>query len=335
MESWQILLHLAAHFNWDTQQIDVKTAFLNGLLPEDETQYIRQPVGFEETSKQDWVWKLERSLYGMKQAGRIWNKTMNAKMIEWGFTWLSSESCVYYRCTSTGIIIATVHVDDFLSIASTKEENERFKCQMREAWTISDLGDARFVVGIAVDWDRPHRAVFLSQPSLIDRIISQFGQTNASPLSIPMVPGLKLRCVTPSSLSDSDRHALSKFPYCSLIGSLLYLAVSTWPDISYAIQQLSQFLDCFSFEHWNAAIHVVHYLKGTWNIRLQLGGLNALSLVGYNDSDYANCPDTRRSVGGYAFSLGSGIVSWNARKQKTVAASSCEAEYIAAFNAAK
>jgi hypothetical protein len=149
-----------------------------------------------------------------------------------------------------------------------------------------------------------------------------------------MVPGLKLHQVAPSSLSTSYCAALAKFPYRSLVGSLLYVAISTHPDISYAVQQLSQFLDCFSFEHWNAAVHMVCYLKGTQDLQLHLGG-KTLGLVGYSDSDYGNCLDMRRSVGGYAFSLGSSIVSWNAKKQKTVAAFTCEAEYIAAFNAAK
>jgi hypothetical protein len=206
---------------------------------------------------------------------------------------------------------------------------------MRQVWTISDPGDVQFVVGIAVEWDRPNHTVRLSQIALMDRIISQFGQADASPLSMPMAPGLKLRRTDLSSLTDDDCHTLSKLPYRSLVGSLLYLAVSSRPDISYAVQQLSQYLDCYSYAHWNAAVRVVRYLKGTRSLRLHLGGSHDLNLTGYSDSDWANCLDTRRSVGGYAFSLGSGIVSWNARKQKTVAASSCEAEYVAAFNAAK
>jgi hypothetical protein len=92
MESWCILLPLAAHLGWDAQQIDVKTAFLYGLLPEEETQYMQQPPGFEEPNKKDWVWKFEHSLYGMKQARKIWNQTMNIKMTDWGFTRLSTSA---------------------------------------------------------------------------------------------------------------------------------------------------------------------------------------------------------------------------------------------------
>ncbi len=104
MESWRVLLHIAAVLGWDAQQIDIKTAFLYGLLPVNETQYMEQPEGFEEPGKEDFVWKLQRGLYGMKQAGRIWNKTMNESMLSWGFTRLSCESCIYYRKNATGIV---------------------------------------------------------------------------------------------------------------------------------------------------------------------------------------------------------------------------------------
>lgn len=338
MESWRILLHLAAAKGWDASQIDVKTAFLYGLLPEDETQYMQQPEGFEEAGKETWVWCLLRGLYGMKQAGRIWNQTVNDNMISWGFTRLACESCVYYRKTDLGTTIVALHVDDFLAIASCKSENDRLKAQMRKIWTISDLGLPRFVVGIAVEWDRKNSLVRLSQTSLIDKIILQFGQKAATPLSLPMDPGLKLRRVDRSTLSHDEINTLQKTPYRSLVGCLLYLAISTRPDIAYAVGQLTQFVENYTGIHWAAAIRLVRYLKGTRDLKLTLGGKfenGPVDLVGFTDSDWANCIDTRRSVGGYAWSLGSGVVSWAARKQKTVAASSCEAEYMAAFESAQ
>ena len=335
MESWRILLHIAATLNWDAQQIDIKTAFLYGLLPEDEIQYMEQPKGFEEQGKEEWVWMIQQGLYGMKQSGRIWNQMMNEQMLSWGFTRLSCESCIYYRSSDSGTIISAVHVDDFLSIASNKDENERFKNQMRDVWTISDLGAVRFVVGIAVTWDQPNHTVMLSQTALIDKIVSQFGQKNASPAPVPMDPGLKLRRADYKKLTHEELEQISKLPYRSLVGCLLYLSIGTCPDITYSIQQLSQFLNCYTYAHWNAALRVVCYLSGTRNFKLHLGGENSISLLGFTDSDWANCLDTRRSVGGHAYTLGSGVVSWQAQKQKTVAASSCEAEYVAAFEASK
>lgn len=335
MESWRILLHIAAALGWDIQQIDVKTAFLYGLLPDNEIQYMEQPSGFEEPGKEDHVWVLQRALYGMKQAGRIWNQTLNDAMIGWGFTRLSSESCIYFRCLMTGIVIAAVHVDDFVSIADPPSENKRFKEQMETVWTISSLGEAKFVVGIAIARDRLTHTVQLSQTALIDKIVKMFGQSEAHPSSTPMEPGLKLRRPDTSSLSWQDKESLAKLPYRSLVGCLIYLTVGTRPDIAYAVQQLSQFLDNYSYAHWNAAIRVVRYLKGTRELKLTLGGPPTVNLIGFTDSDWANCLDTRRSVGGYAFSLGSGLISWSSRKQKTVATSSCEAEYTAAFEASK
>lgn len=332
MESWRILLHIAAAKGWDATQVDVKTAFLYGILPEDETQYMNQPEGFEEEGKEDWVWLLVKGLYGMKQAGRIWNRTVNEKMLSWGFKRLECESCIYFRSTDQGTIIAALHVDDFLSIASSKAENDRFKDQMRQVWTISDLGTPRFVVGIAVEWDRLNHTVKLSQTALIDKVINQFGQKDASPLSLPMDPNTRLRCVDRTALSSDELRILERTPYRQLVGCLLYLAISTRPDIAFGVQQLTQYLDCYTTLHWNAAIRLVRYLKGTRDLRLQLGGKEeTIKLTGFTDSDWASCPDMRRSVGGYAWNLGSGVISWAVRKQRTVAASSCEAEYMAAF----
>jgi len=140
MKSWCVLLHLAASRGWHAQQIDIKTAILYGMLPENEVQYMEQPAGFQEIGKETWVWKLQHGLYGMKQSGRIWNKTLNEQMLLWGFTRLACEPCIYYRKSDTGTIIAAVHVDDFLSISTSRDENERFKAEMRTVWKISDLG---------------------------------------------------------------------------------------------------------------------------------------------------------------------------------------------------
>ena len=121
MESFRLLLHIAASLDWDMQQFDVKQAFLHGVLEPDEVQFMAQPEGFEVEEKENWVWRVEKGLYGMHQAGRIWNKTMHDKMIAWGFHRLDCEYCVYARDDNTGSVLTAVHVDDFVSIASTKK----------------------------------------------------------------------------------------------------------------------------------------------------------------------------------------------------------------------
>ena len=189
-------------------------------------------------------------------------------------------------------------------------------------------GPIKFALGIAVE--RNASEICLSQTSFIDRIVAQFGQTDAHPVETPMIAGLQLRrpdklVPTPPEVEEWS----ARTPYRELVGSLNYIAVATRPDIAYAVGRLASFLDCYREEHWAAAIRVLRYLKGTRTLSLVLGGSGPLSLSGYSDPDYANCKDTSRSVSGYCYSLGSGMISWRSRKQRTVADSTCYAEYTA------
>lgn len=151
-----------------------------------------------------------------------------------------------------------------------------------------------------------------------------------------MDPNTKLRRIDRGTLSHEERLAMDKTPYWQLVGCLLYVAISTRPDIVFGVQQLTQYLDCYTSAHWHATICLVRYLKGTRDLQLHLGGSDSdAKLTGYTDSDWASCPDTRQSVRGYIWSLGSGALSWAVRKQRTVATSSCKAEYMAAFESAQ
>ena len=334
LEAFRTILHIAATLDWDLKQFDIKTAFLHGVLPDDETMYMRQPPGFEAPGKEEWVMKLQKSIYGMKQAGRIWNQTFHKVVTEWGFERLQCEWCIYRRNSPSGTIIFAVHVDDIVAAASSADENTKFSEFLKSKWQITELGEPKLTLGITITRNRSNRTISLSSTPKIDELIDEYGQTDAHPADTPMVAGLQLRRPDKATLTSPDIvEWAERTPYRKLVGSLMYLAVATRPDISYAVSRLSSFLDCYSPEHWSAAIRVLRYLKGTRSHVLVLGGKNPLKLSGYSDSDYANCLDTSRSIGGYCFTLGSGMVSWSSRKQKTVADSSCYAEYIALHEA--
>jgi hypothetical protein len=119
LESFRAVLHVAASRGWDIQQVDIKMVFLNASLPENEFQYARQPKHFEEKGKELWVWKLVKSLYGLKQAGRMWNWEMHEAMVEWGFRRLLCEWCVYVRVENGVTNLVAIHVDDMVAAAST------------------------------------------------------------------------------------------------------------------------------------------------------------------------------------------------------------------------
>ena len=334
LEAFRAILHIAATLDWDLKQFDIKTAFLHGVLPDNETMYMQQPPGFEAPGKEEWVMKLKKSIYGMKQAGRIWNQTFHKTVTEWGFERLQCEWCIYRRNSPTGTIIFAVHVDDIIAAASTAEENSRFSSFLKSKWQITELGEPKLALGISITRDRTNRTISLSSTPKIDELIEEYGQADAHPTDTPMVAGLTLQKPDKTTLASTEVvEWAARTPYRKLVGSLMYLAVATRPDIAYAVSRLSSYLDCYGPEHWSAAIRILRYLKGTRDYVLVLGGTNPLRLSGYSDSDYANCLDTSRSVGGYCFTLGSGMISWSSRKQRTVADSSCYAEYIALHEA--
>ncbi len=170
-------------------------------------------------------------------------------MISLGFTRISCEYCIYFRESASGSIIAGVHVDDFAIAGSSLTAISEFKHELSSVWTISDLGESKFCIGIAISRDHASRVVSLSQTALIDRIIAQYGLSDAHPVSTPMEAGLHLSRTARNALSQEELSDISKVPYRPLIGCLMYLAIGTRPDIAFAVQQLSQFLDCFASCH--------------------------------------------------------------------------------------
>jgi hypothetical protein len=251
LESFCVLLHVAAVLDWDVQQVNIKTAFLHGILPKSESVFMEQCLSFEAPGKEDWVMCLMKSIYSMKQASCIWNQTFHKSIIEFGFQRLPNKWCVYRRQTVTGITIFAVHIDNIIVISSLPEENDRFKFKLQTKWEISDLGPVKYALGIAISRNRETRTVQLSQTALINWIVEQFGQQDANPNDIPMVVCEQITCsdkflpIPPHIVAWAEH-----IPYCSLIGSLNYLAVGTQLDITFAVGCLATVLNCYRSEHY-------------------------------------------------------------------------------------
>jgi hypothetical protein len=296
--------NIAVSCDWDLWQFNIKTAFLHGILPESKTMFMEQPQGFKAPGKEDWVMRLMKSIYGMKQASQIWNQTFHNTVSKWGFESLDCEWCIYRRDSPTGTVIFAVHIDNIIATGSTPEATASFRNLLKAKWEITELGEPKYALGIAISHDRTSRTISLSQTAKINQLLKEYGQQDACSVDTPMVAGLQLCRPDMSTPPPAEiaKWALDT-PYWSLVGSLMYLAVVTWPDISYAIGRLSSFIDCYRPEHWEAAICVLHYLKGTRSHALILGRNGPLTLKGYSDSDYANCVDMSCSVGGYCFTL--------------------------------
>ena len=260
LKSFRMLLHIVASLDWDIHQFDVKTAFLHGLLDEEEFQYMEQPEGFKEPGKEDWVWHVEKGLYSMHQAGCVWNQTLNDAMVsEWGFTRLPSDYCVYYHQDSHGTVITAIHVDNFISITSSAAANQRFHDQMLQKWKISESG-VDFHLGIAIQHDHLSCSVYISQTAMIDAVVQDFCSPNAHPVSTLMSEDANetLRHPLPDEvISLEEVTRLSNLPYPNLVARLMYIGLGTQFDIVWSIRKLAEFLDCYRQSHWDAAIRVV------------------------------------------------------------------------------
>ena len=193
LESFRAILHLAATLNWDLKQFDIKTAFLHGILPEDETMYMEQPPNFAAPGKEEWVMRLMKSIYGMKQASRIWNQTFHNAVAQMGFKRLDCEWCVYRRDSPTGTVIFAVHVDDIIAAGSSPQETEQFRDLLKSKWDITELGEPKHALGIAISRNHEDRTISLSQTAKIDQLVDEYGQHDARSVNTPMVTGIQLR----------------------------------------------------------------------------------------------------------------------------------------------
>ena len=303
--------------------MDVKTAFLNGDL--DEDIYMQQPDGYRAVGAQaDHVWKLNKSLYGLKQAGRAWNKKMDAALVELGYKPLHSDSCVYIKQDGDSVMYLLVYVDDLLLVTNDTAQLTAIKAALSRRFDMKDMGEAHFILGVQITRDRLNRRLCLSQAEYVRTILERFGMRDCKPVATPMATGVKL--LKDDVDGESAGECADSKPYASAVGALMYAALATRPDIAYAVTALCQFMAKPAETHWLAVKRVFRYLQGTCQHQLVYGWDSAKQqpLHGYSDSDWGNDPNDRRSITGWVFLLHHGAVSWQSCKQPTVALSSVE-----------
>ncbi|KAK6123626.1 hypothetical protein DH2020_042625 [Rehmannia glutinosa] len=279
---------------------------------------MQPPAGYTKAKPGD-VCLLRRSLYGLKQASRQWNTEFCSKLLAYGFTQSVHDHCLFTKHTDSSSLFLLVYVDDVLVTGSNPEDIKLLKHHLDSLFTIKDLGEAKYFLGLELA--RTGDGIYLNQRKYIIDILKDAGLLGCKPASTPFPQGLKLVHDSGSPLSQPDQ-------YRRLVGRLLYLNL-TRPDISFCVQQLSQFVNSPCVDHWNAALHLLKYLKGCPSKGLFYAANNPCSLKAYSDADWAACLDTRKSITGFCIFLGDSLISWKAKKQTTVSKSSAEAEYRA------
>ncbi|CAH9119111.1 unnamed protein product [Cuscuta epithymum] len=316
MVTVRAFLAVAASKNWELHQMDVHNAFLHGDL--DEEVYMQVPQGYA-ASDPSLVCRLHKSLYGLKQAPRCWFAKLVGALKRYGFLQSYADYSLFTRTKGSIQLNVLVYVDDLIISGNDHEAILHFKSYLSDCFHMKDLGTLRYFLGIEVA--RNPSGLFLTQRKYTLDILSETGLLGSKPASFPIEQNHSLATASGPPLADPE-------PYRRLLGRLIYLAV-TRPDLTYSVHVLSQFMQAPGQAHWDAALRVVRYLKGSPGQGILLRSDSDLSLTGWCDSDWAACPLTRRSLSGWLVFLGHSPVSWKTKKQSTVSRSSAESEYRA------
>ncbi|SDA06520.1 BZ3501_MvSof-1269-A2-R1_Chr4-2g06566 [Microbotryum saponariae] len=322
------LLALAAANGLHVHQADIDKAYLHGDL--DHDIWMTAPRGFDLPS--DKVLRLRRSIYGLKQAGRIWNRHIDASLRALGYTATGTDHCVYSwlddrQCPH----YIALYVDDLLMISPELAEIERVISGLDQRYGVKRLGPAEYILGIQIRrFD--DGSIALSQERYIMDVLARFHfDTTTRGTTVPMTPGLSLTAI-PGQGTERIRSW-----YLQAIGSLLYISLGTRPDIAFAVSYLARFANNPGRRHWIAVKHILRYLRATYRNELVYarGQARITGVVGYSDANWGACIDTSVSTMGYVFYIAGSAVSWSSKRQSRVADSTTDAEYLALSHAGK
>ena len=334
LDALRILIALAAERTLKLYHLDIVTAFLNPVLDQDDV-YMLLPSGIQHinpTLHESQIVHLCKALYGLKQAPRLWNKDVDRFLLSLGFVKSPAEPSLYSLRNSLYLLL---YVDDMLLAYSDENLFRDILRQIKVKYRSTDLGPVRRFLGLEIT-RLTSSGYRLSQEGYIHSILSRFGLASANTVSIPLAKD----SILDLSVTENDR-LVDQRNYLSIIGSLMYAALGTRPDIAFAVTKLSQYNHEPRTSHLTAAKRVLRYLKSTITYGLQFSKdansrrLGPYKLVGYTDADWAGNPQDRKSISGYIFFLGA-PVSWKSKRQAIiVATSTTEAEFSAYLEISK
>ncbi|KAL0286680.1 UNVERIFIED_CONTAM: Retrovirus-related Pol polyprotein from transposon TNT 1-94 [Sesamum angustifolium] len=258
---------------------------------------MEQSDKFTQPGHEHLVCKLKKSLYGLKQSPRQWYKRFDSYMLQIGYKRCEYDCCVYVKSLDDGSsIFLLLYVDDMLIAAKNIHDVLAFKVLLSQEFDMKDLGAATKILGMEIHRDRGSRKLWLSQRGYVEKVLDRFGMSKAKSVSTPLANHFKLSS-NQYPKTDHEIEDMTKVPYASVVGCLMYAMVCTRPDLAHAVSQVYKYM--------------------------------SKPVVGYVDSDYAGDLDDRRSTTGYVFTLGGGPIYWKSTVQSIVALFTTEVEYMA------
>ncbi|KAK2382406.1 putative mitochondrial protein [Trifolium repens] len=318
LEAIRLLLSYAVNNGITLYQMDVKSAFLNGVISEEV--YVKQPPGFEDLKNPDYVYKLNKSLYGLKQAPRAWYERLSNFLLENDFQKGQIDNTLFRKTTKKDILIIQIYVDDIMFGSTNASLCKSFSKLMQDEFEMSMMGELKFFLGIQINQGKDD--TYIHQSKYTKELLKKFNLEDCKIMSTPMHPSSNLSKEEIGSKIDQKL-------YRGMIGSLLYLTASR-PDILYSVCLCARFQSDPREPHLTAVKRIFRYLKGTTNLGLLYKKSLDSKLVGFCDADYAGDKIERKSTSGNCQFIGENLISWASKRQTTIALSTAEAEYISA-----
>ncbi|GKC27539.1 retrotransposon protein, putative, ty1-copia subclass [Tanacetum coccineum] len=294
----RILIAIAALYDYEVWQMDVKTVFLNGYLYEEV--YMEQPEGF------------------------VNPKYPNRKF---SFSQKRDEPCVYMKASGSYVTFLILYVDDILIMRNNISMLQDVKFYLGRCFAMKDLGEAAYILGIMIYKDRSRRLIGLCQSAYIEKILKRFHMENSKRGNIPMQDKPEL-CKSQGASTPAEVQRMKRVSYALAVGSIMYAVRCTLPDVAFTQNITSRFQQNPGDLHWTAVKNILKYLRNTKDMFLVYGGdiKRELRVSCYTDAGYLTDADDLKSQTGYVFVLNGGVVDWKSTKQSIFATSSAEAE---------
>nr|KAJ0192955.1 hypothetical protein LSAT_V11C800440770 [Lactuca sativa] len=318
IEAIRLILAYASYMNFIVYQMDVKTAFLHGVL--EEEVFLSQPPGFVDKDHPDFVYRLDKVVYGLKQAPRDWYETLTSYLLENGYRRGAIDNTLFIKNKGSDMVLVQIYVDDIIFGSPNETLSKEFAEIMSQRFEMSMMWKMTFFLGLEVQ--KQKTSISICQSKYISNLLVKYSLSDCKPASTPVSKTDKIHAdPTGTDVNDSL--------YRGMIGSLLYLTASR-PDIMFGTILCARFQANPKESHLMAVKRIFRYLKGTQNLALWYPRDSAFELYGYTDSDYAGCNLDKKSTSGGCHFLGNRLISWSSKKQTSVAISTAEAEYVAA-----
>ena len=316
------VLTLAVMNGWSLRQLDVNNAFLHGHLS--EKVYMHQPPGFRNSETPNHVCCLTKAIYGLKQTPRAWYTALKQALCDFGFLNATSDASLFVFHDGKILAYCLVYVDDLIITGNNPDFVASLIFQLGQKFSLKDLGPLSFFLGVEVIPTKD--GLFLTQHKYIRDLLAKSSMDGAKDVTTPLSTSAPLKLADGSS-------PVNPTEYRSMIGALQYLSL-TRPDISFAVNKLSQFMHSPTQNHWTATKRLLRYLKNTIFHGINIHETSNTTLTCFSDADWAGSLDDRKSTSAYLIFLGSTPISWSSKKQRATARSSTEAEYRALAMAA-